>query len=240
MSELSLSSRREADEWIERGWVKVDGQVVRELGVRVHPDAVITLDPRARSEQASRITIVLHKPLGYVSGQAEDGHEPAIVLIRGDTQWSGDESGLRFDTSHLKWLAPAGRLDLDSTGLLVFTQDGRVARRLIGEDTEVEKQYEVRIEPLDDRRSFGEADLALLRQGLALDGEVLKPARVEMLEPGLLCIVLRQGKKRQIRRMCELVGQRVVELVRTRIGPITLDTLPPGQWRYVRSDESLL
>jgi 23S rRNA pseudouridine2604 synthase len=239
MSELGLASRREADEWIERGWVRVNGRVARELGVRVHPDAHIELDPRARSEQASRITIVLHKPLGYVSGQAEDGHEPAVVLIRADTQWSGDRSGQHFDPSHLKYLAPAGRLDLDSSGLLVFTQDGRVARRLIGEDTEVDKEYRVRVQPMPGAPPLGEAELQRLRHGLSLDGEPLKPAQVEALADGQLRFVLRQGKKRQIRRMCEAVGQRVDELVRVRIGPVLLGNLPPGRWRYLDPEESL-
>jgi 23S rRNA pseudouridine2604 synthase len=239
MSELGLASRREADEWIERGWVRVDGTVIRELGVRVRPDARIELDPRAQSEQASRITIVLHKPVGYVTGQAEDGHEPAVVLIRADRQWSGDTTGLRFEPAHLKYLAPAGRLDLDSSGLLVFTQDGRVAKRLVGEDTDVDKEYRVRVEPMPGAGELTPAQLDLLRHGLMLDEEALRPATVELLGPGDLRFVLRQGKKRQIRRMCEAVGQRVVELVRVRIGPVQLGDLPAGQWRYINSDESL-
>lgn len=238
MSELGLSSRREADEWIPKGWVRVDGRVVSQLGARVAPDAVITLDPRARSEQASRITVLLHKPLDVVSGQAEDGHEPAIALIRADTQWTEDSSGRSFEPDHLRYLAPAGRLDLDSTGLLVLTQDGRVARVLVGEDRTVDKTYQVRIEPMAGHAPLDDAGLALLRHGLTLDDEALLPAQVDWVEPGQLRFVLREGKKRQIRRMAEAVGQKVVALVRVSIGRVSLGDLPPGRWRYLRDDES--
>ncbi len=237
MSELGLASRREADEWIPRGWVRVNGRVVTELGIRIPPDAEITLDPRARSEQASRVTILLHKPVGVVSGQAEDGHAPAVTLIRADTQWEPGADGKRFDPSDLRWLAPAGRLDLDSSGLLVFTQDGRVARQLVGDDSTVPKEYRVRIEPMSGRGPIDATGLGLLRHGLALDGAALRPAEVDELQPGVLRIVLREGRKRQIRRMCEAVGQQVVSLVRVRIGDVALGDLPEGRWRYLRPHE---
>ncbi|MCA1480964.1 S4 domain-containing protein, partial [Bradyrhizobium sp. NBAIM08] len=141
MSELGLASRREADEWIAKGWVRVDDQVVSELGSRVVAEQRITIDARARFQQAQRVTVLVNKPVGYVSGQAEDGYEPAVVLVTPPNQWPGDRSGTRFLREHLKSLVPAGRLDIDSVGLLVLTQDGRVAKQLIGEDSEVEKEY---------------------------------------------------------------------------------------------------
>ena len=232
MSELGLCSRREADEWIENGWVSVDGTVVNALGTRIQPDARITIDSRARRMQRERVTILLNKPVGYVSGQAEDGYEPAIVLIRPENRWSEDRLSLQWKPAHLKSLAPAGRLDIDSTGLLVFTQDGRVARRLIGEDTEVEKEYLVRVEGKLPPRG-----LELLNHGLELDGEALKPARVSWQNEHQLRFVLRQGKKRQIRRMCELVGLKVTGLKRVRTGSVALGQLPAGKWRYLRPDE---
>ena len=128
MSERGLCSRREADEWIANGWVKVDGAVVQTLGARVAPEVNIEIDPAARRVQSARVTILLHKPIGYVSGQAEDGYEPATVLIRPENRWSGDDSGRRFEPRHLEGLAPAGRLDIDSTGLMVYTQDGQIGR----------------------------------------------------------------------------------------------------------------
>src|SRR5579859_130408 len=145
MSELGLCSRREADRWITNGWVKVDGQVVNTLGVRVSPDARIEIDPAAREHQSGQVTILLHKPVGYVSGQAEDGYEPAIVLIRPENRWAADPSPIQFSQGHLGALAPAGRLDIDSTGLLVLTQDGRVAKQLIGEQSDIDKEYLVRV-----------------------------------------------------------------------------------------------
>jgi 23S rRNA pseudouridine2604 synthase len=241
MSELGLCSRREADEWIPRGWVRVDGVPVTELGTRISLEARIEIDAAARSVQEERVTILLHKPVGYVSGQAEDGYTPAVALIDAETQWSEDTSGKRFQPWHRRSLAPAGRLDIDSTGLLVLTQDGRIAKTLIGEDSTIEKEYLVRVayatpEGVIDRdvqQAFPPASLRQLEHGLSLDGVPLKPAKVSWQNPEQLRFVLREGKKRQIRRMCELVGLQVVGLKRIRMGRVTLGTLPPGQWRYL-------
>jgi 23S rRNA pseudouridine2604 synthase len=231
MAERGICSRREADAYIERGLVFVNGERVSQLGTRAPADAVITLATEARAQQARQMTILLHKPIGYVSGQAEDGHKPAVTLIEAASQFSGD-SGPRFSPAHLRGLAPAGRLDIDSTGLLVLTQDGRVARQLIGDHSEIDKEYLVRIEGrLDDK------GLALLNHGLELDGRRLRQARVDRLNDDQLRFVLREGRKRQIRRMCELVGLRVTGLKRVRIGQVRLGDLPLGKWRYLRPDE---
>ena len=232
MSERGLCSRREADSYIERGWVKLDGVVVSELGAKAFPNQVITLERAAQAQQTSRVTILINKPIGYVSGQAEKGYTPAAALIDARSRYSGDRSPLRFSRGHLQGLAVAGRLDIDSQGLLVLTQDGRVARQLIGEDSDVDKEYLVRVQGrLDDR------GLALLNHGLSLDGKPLRPAKVRWQNEDQLCFVLREGKKRQIRRMCELVGLRVIGLKRVRIGRVRLGDLPQGQWRYLRADE---
>jgi len=234
MAALGLASRREADEWIAAGWVKVDGQTAV-LGLRVGPHARIEIDPRARSEQSQRMTVLLNKPVGYVSGQAEDGYAPAITLVRRENRWAEDR--LRGPAGALRGLAPAGRLDIDSTGLLVLTQDGRIARMLIGEDSRVEKEYLVRV-----RRTrpgpLPAGDFALLQHGLVLDGKPLKPAKVSWANEDQLRFVLREGRKRQIRRMCEQVGLEVTGLKRVRIGSVVLGKLPVGQWRYLRPDES--
>jgi len=235
MTAMGLSSRREADDWIAAGWVRVDGKLAV-LGQRIGPDARIDIDARARTEQAQRVTIVLNKPIGYVSGQAEDGYEPAVVLVKPENRWPEDR-GITFQRGHLRHLAPAGRLDIDSTGLLVLTQDGRIAKALIGEDSRIEKEYLVRV-----RRTqpgpLSERELALLEHGLSLDDQPLKPAKVSWANEDQLRFVLREGKKRQIRRMCELVGLEVLGLKRVRIGSVVLGKLPVGQWRYLRSDES--
>ncbi len=232
MGELGLCSRREADKWIENGWVKVDGQVVDTLGTRVSPLARIEIDQAARKHQSEQVTILLHKPVGYVSGQAEDGYEPAVVLIRPENRWSADSSPVRFHSGHLRGLAPAGRLDIDSTGLLVLTQDGRVAKQLIGENSSVEKEYLVRVEG-----RLSDEGMRRLQHGLTLDGVTLRPAQVSWQNDDQLRFVLREGRKRQIRRMCELVGLYVTGLKRVRSGNVPLGGLPVGKWRYLRPDE---
>ena len=211
------------------------------MGVRVVPTDRVTVERAAQREQAERVTILLNKPMGYVSGQAEDGHEPAVVLVTPRSHWQGDSSGRRFSPPQLRGLAPAGRLDIDSVGLLVLTQDGRVARALIGEDSDIDKEYLVRVAygdiTTDVQAAFPREQLARLRHGLSLDGQPLRPAQVDWQNPEQLRFVLREGKKRQIRRMCEQVGLKVTGLKRIRIGRVLLGQLPQGQWRYLGEHE---
>jgi 23S rRNA pseudouridine2604 synthase len=174
--------------------------------------------------------------MGYVSGQAEDGYQPAFVLVRPESRWSEDRADIKFHPSHLKSLVPAGRLDIDSTGLLVLTQDGRVAKQLIGEDTDIEKEYLVRVQ-YQKGGSLPDSELRRLRHGLSLDGKKLLPAQVEWQNEDQLRFVLKEGKKRQIRRMCEAVGLKVLGLKRVRIGRVKLGKLPPGKWRYLTPGE---
>ena len=239
MAELGLCSRREADEWIARGWVRVDGRIVSELGSRVVEGQRITIDAPAKQAQAQLVTVLVNKPVGFVSGQAEDGYQPARVLVTREKQWREDLSPIHFTPQHLRSLVPAGRLDIDSVGLLVLTQDGRVARQLIGDDSVIEKEYLVRVAAAEGR-PVAEDALARLRHGIELDGEALRPAQVDWLNEDQLRFVLTQGKKRQIRRMCEAVGLQVLGLKRVRIGGVALGNLPTGQWRYLRADESFI
>ena len=230
-----MCSRREADLWIERGWVFVDGERINELGTRIKADADISISKEAKHDQAKQVTVLLNKPIGYVSGQPEPGFTPAITLITAENQvkQSGDPE---FKPWMLRNLAPSGRLDIDSTGLLVLTQDGRVAKKLIGDDSQVEKEYLVRVEYTREGR-LPDEDLALLNHGLSLDGKQLRPCKVSWQNEDQLRFVLREGRKRQIRRMCEAVGLKVVGLKRVRIGSVPLGHLPVGQWRYLRQDE---
>ena len=232
MSERGMCSRREADLWIERGWVFVDGERLSELGSRIDPNAEVAISKEAKFDQAKQVTVLLNKPVGYVSGQPEPGFTPAITLITLDNQvrQSGDPE---FKPWMMRGLAPAGRLDIDSTGLLVLTQDGRVAKKLIGEDSQAEKEYLVRV-----GGEMIKGGLDLLNHGLELDGQALKPARVKQLNEDQLHFILKEGKKRQIRRMCELVGLRVIGLKRVRIGRVKLGELEIGQWRFLRADEA--
>jgi 23S rRNA pseudouridine2604 synthase len=236
MSELGLCSRREADEWIERGWVRVDGKVVSELGSKVLPSQIVTVERQAAAEQSKRVTVLINKPMGYVSGQAEDGYTPAIALIKAETRWEGCTAPDQFHPTQLRSLVPAGRLDIDSVGLLILTQDGRVAKTLIGETTTVEKEYLVRVQYSKEGK-LPESDLKKLNHGLWMDGKALLPAKVRWQNDDQLSFTLREGKKRQIRRMCDMVGLKVIGLKRVRIGKVKLGDLPVGQWRYLRADE---
>lgn len=236
MSELGLCSRREADEWIARGWVRVDGKVVSELGSKVLPTQRITVERQAAAEQSKRVTILINKPVGYVSGQAEDGYTPAVALVKPENRWAEDPSEENFHPTQLRSLVPAGRLDIDSVGLLVLTQDGRIAKQLIGQDTSIDKEYLVRVQYTKPGK-LPDSDLKKLNHGLWMDGKPLLPAKVRWQNEDQLSFTLREGKKRQIRRMCEMVGLKVVGLKRVRIGRVKLGELPQGQWRYLRPDE---
>ena len=232
MAARGMCSRREADRYIERGLVLVDGEVVSQLGTKVSPDAQIELAEAGRKRRDAQATFLINKPIGYVSAQPEDGHRPASDLLSKESRWKDDRTPRRFHPAQLRGLAPAGRLDIDSTGLLVLTQDGRVPRRIIGEDSEVDKEYLVRVEG-----HLSAEGLKLLNHGLSLDEKPLKPAKVNWQNEDQLRFILHEGKKRQIRRMCELVGLKVVGLKRIRIGKIMLGNLPNGQWRYLRDNE---
>lgn len=232
MAQRGLCSRREADRYIELGLVFVEGQKISTLGTKIFPDAEIELAAEGRRQQNRQVTILMNKPIGYVSGQPEDGHKAAVSIINKETHWREDLSSRTFNSAQLKGLAPAGRLDIDSNGLLVLTQDGRIARQLIGEDSSVDKEYLVRV-----TGHLSDAGLKLLNHGLSLDGKKLKPANVSWQNQDQLRFILREGKKRQIRRMCELVDLKVVGLKRIRIGKIVLGNLPNGQWRYLGEKE---
>lgn len=232
MSQRGLCSRREADRFIEQGWVKVDGEVVNTLGLKVLPNVEIELRSKARGAQAEAVTILLNKPIAYVSGQAEHDHLAAISLIRPEN-FAGKRQAGKKPYVEWKGLAPAGRLDIDSQGLLVLTKDGRIAKQLVGEHSDIEKEYLVWLDqPLEG------AQIARLQHGLELDDKPLKPAKVKQMDAQHIQMILTEGKKRQVRRMCELVGAKVVRLMRVRIGQVRLGDLPAGKWRYLLPDET--
>lgn len=232
MAERGLCSRREADAYIERGLVYVNGERIDQLGTKVSPDVRITLGTEALQAQKNLVTVILNKPIGYVSAQPEPDKIPAIRLITPDNQHKVGKR--RLQQGDLKGLAVTGRLDIDSQGLLVFTQDGRLAKRIIGEETKIEKEYLVRVQG-----KLPDDKLELLRHGLELDGKPLKPAKVEWLNQDQLRFVLKEGRKRQIRRMCELVGLKVTGLKRVRLGRLMLGDLPEGKWRFLEPGEEI-
>jgi len=227
LAQSGVCSRREADALISEGLVCVDGQVVTDAGRKLVTGQAVHLTEKAQAVLAEGITLILHKPVGYVSGQPEPGKIPAVRLLTAD-RLEGPGTPPEKDAS----LPPIGRLDEDSRGLLLLSSDGVVAKAVIGPQSELDKEYLVRVVG-----DVTERKLATLRYGLMLDGRVLKPARVSRMEPHRLRFTLREGRNRQIRRMCEMVELEVIDLIRIRIGPLRLDNLPEGRWRLLTDVE---
>ena len=228
LAQNGVCSRREAEALIARGLVSIDGAAVVDAGHKIHAGQTLVLAEAARSELQGALTVVLHKPVGIVSAQPEAGQTPAVRLLTraalvGESPIIPDR-----DTR----LAPVGRLDMDSRGLLILSEDGVVAKAVIGPASDLEKEYLVRVAGPVTERALG-----LLRHGLRLDGRQLKPAKVVVLEPQRLRFVLKEGRNRQIRRMCELVGLAVVDLLRVRVGEVRLGELAEGRWRVLTTEE---
>ena len=234
LSQKGICSRREAELFIQNGWLQVDGNVVCELGTQVDDDCQVVVDPQAQEYQKQLLTILLNKPIGYVSSQPEKNYKPAVSLIKRQAQYQSQELP---DTRTINWpingLAPAGRLDIDSSGLLVFTQDGRIARKLIASDSQIEKEYLVRVD-----KPMRAGQIKRLSHGLKLDDIILQKAIVEPLDKKYFRMILTEGRKRQIRRMCAMVGLEVVGLKRVRIGNVRLGPLRSGKWRLLGTDEN--
>ena len=227
LGQTGVCSRREADALIADGLVSVDGEVVADAGRKLEPGQTLTLSDRATAALAEGVTIVMHKPLGYVSGQPEPNKLPAVRLVT-DNNRVGEGVTPADEVS----LPPIGRLDEDSRGLLLLSSDGVVAKAVIGPQSDLDKEYLVRV-----AGDITEKKLKILRHGLMLDGRQLKPAYVSRMESFRLKFILREGRTRQIRRMCEMVDLEVVDLIRVRIGPLKLDNLPEGKWRLLTPDE---
>ena len=228
LAQNGVCSRREAEGLIGQGLVSIDGVTVVDAGHKIHPGQTLVLAERAQAGLQAALTVVIHKPVGIVSSQPEAGQVPAVRLLTRAALWG--ESPVIPDFGNR--LAPVGRLDMDSRGLLILSEDGVVAKAVIGPASELEKEYEVRVTgPVTEHK------LGLLRHGLQLDGRVLKPARVTVMAEQKLRFVLTEGRNRQIRRMCDLVELRVVDLLRVRVGSLTLGDLPEGRWRPMTADE---
>ena len=227
LGQIGVCSRREADALIADGLVSVDGEVVADAGRKLEPGQTLTLNDRATAALAEGVTIVMHKPLGFVSGQPEPNKLPAVRLVTDNNRVA--EGVTPADEVSLP---PIGRLDEDSRGLLLLSSDGVVAKAVIGPESDLDKEYLVRV-----TGDITEKKLKILRHGLMLDGRQLKPAYVSRMESFRLKFILREGRNRQIRRMCEMVDLEVVDLIRVRIGPLKLDNLPEGKWRMLTPEE---
>ena len=226
ISSRDICSRREAKELILKGYVKVDGETVKEPGLKFPNTAQIVLSEEAEELLNRKVTILVNKPVGYVSSQPEKDYIPAVQLIKASNK--DPRCKIRLRNEHLKNLAPAGRLDIDSTGLLILTQNGTLAKQIISQNSEIEKEYVIRFQG-----QLSKESLKHLNYGLSLDGKKLKPAFVKTIGENKLQFVLKEGKKRQIRRMCELVGLKVMSLKRVRVGNIKLGLLKTGSWKFL-------
>lgn len=227
LGQSGVCSRREADGLIAEGLVSIDGEVVTDAGRKIEPGQTLILSDKGEAALAAGVTILIHKPIGYVSGQPEPDKIPAVRLLT-EANRVGEGVVPAEDAS----LPPIGRLDEDSRGLLMLSSDGVVAKAVIGPQSNLDKEYLVRV-----AGDVTEKKLALLRRGLMLDGRVLKYAKVSRMEQNRLRFILTEGRNRQIRRMCEMVDLEVTDLLRIRVGPIHLNNLPEGKWRMITPEE---
>lgn len=228
LAQNGVCSRREAEALIAKGLVFIDGQRVDDAGRKIETGQTLVLNDSAQAILDTMLSIVFHKPIGIVSSLPQGDQVEAATLLTKDAQW--DEGGAVPGSGNN--LAPLGRLDRDSRGLLVLSEDGVLAKALIGPESEIDKEYMVLLTGVITPKK-----IALLRHGLELDGRKLRPAKVTQIHDQKLNIVLKEGRNRQIRRMAELVELRVVDLMRVRIGPLQLGDLPEGRWRHLSEDE---
>ena len=235
LSQAGIASRRAAEVLIAEGRVSVNGTTVREMGTKADPasDDIRVDGRRVKSVQPIR-HILLNKPAGYVTTRSDPQRRPTVIdLLRGVREY----------------VYPVGRLDYDTAGLLLFTNNGDLAARLTHPRHGIERTYEARVAGVPD-----EVAIERLRKGIPLDGRRTLPADVTLLHRGragpggagrdersdrdsTLVVTIREGRNRQVRRMCEAVGHPVRALTRTRIGPISDRRLKPGQWRDLRAEE---
>lgn len=218
-------SRREAEQYIEGGWVTVDGAVVEEPGSRVQQQQQVVLAPKASLEPAQAVTLLLHKPAGV---DVSAGAEVALQLISAENLVTGDRSGLRFLKRHLTGSTMTDVLDQDASGLLVFTQDWHIARKLVDDAAKVEQEFIVEV--------TGELmpnGLQLLNHGLSFNGKPLPPIKVSWQNETRLRFALKGVQAGQIAHMCRMVGLTIVSIKRLRIGRVPLAGLAAGQWRYL-------
>lgn len=224
LAQSGVCSRREAEQLISDGLVSIDGEVVEDVGRKILPGQTLVLADRATAKLDAAVTYMIHKPRDVVSAQPDPGQVPAARLLTRANLW-GPAKGVAIPQSG-DLLPPVGRLDKDSRGLLLLSSDGVVAKAVIGPTSDLEKEYRVAV-----MGELTEEKIALLRHGLSLDGRALRPAEVDLISDQRLRFVLREGRNRQIRRMCELVELKVVDLFRVRVGPLEMGDMPEGRWR---------
>jgi 23S rRNA pseudouridine2604 synthase len=222
--ELTRCSRSEADQYIEDGWVRVNGEVIEEPQYKVS-DELVELDPAAKLTPTEPATMLLHKPAGHDAGP---GPKPALDLVIAANRWAEDRSGIRTLKRHGVHLISVLPLEAEASGLLVFTQDGRVVRRMTEDAAKIEQEYIVEISG-----KIIAGGLARLGSGMSFHGYRLPPAKVSWQNENHLRFALKEVQPKQIRDMCAQVGLVVKSMKRLRIGRIGLAKMPVGQWRYL-------
>ncbi len=220
LSMAGFCSRRRGEVYISQARVKVNGEIITELGTRVDPENDrIEVDGQRLKQQKDLIYIALNKPRGYITS-CEQGDEPIVIDL--------------IDIPDR--IYPVGRLDATSEGLILLTDDGELAHRIAHPSYEIDKVYEVEAEG-----SLSEEERLKLERGLMLDGRLTAPAAVRVVSTArgitVAEMTIHEGRKRQVRRMFELVGHPVTRLTRTQVGPVELGELPPGRWRHLNEDE---
>ncbi len=228
MESKSIPRRREAEQYIAGGWVKVDGIVVEEPQFRV-ADQRIDIDPQADLAQAEPVTLLLHKPPGY---RTTEGEPPASQLLSPDTLWPEDRAGIRPLKKHFAQLTLCVPLETDASGLVVFTQDWRIARKLTEDAATLE--HEVIVEVAGEMAPNG---LKRLNRGIPFNGRTPPTIKVSWQNETRLRVALKGAQIGQIAHLCEAVGLQVLSMKRIRLGRVPLGKLPEGQWRYLLEDE---
>jgi len=216
LAKAGVCSRREGERFIAAGRVRVNGSVVREMGTRVDPEADrVEVDGRPVVMEEKPVYILLNKPKGYISSCRHEGEPIVIDLVPVRER-----------------VFPVGRLDKDSTGLLLLTNDGGIHHRLAHPSFDHEKEYVV-----ETKRDISDAALKKMAGGITIDGKQTRPADVRRESKNRFRIVLREGRKRQIRRMVDAVENEVKSLHRVRMAGLSLGNLPEGEWRYLKNAE---
>ncbi len=228
LGQSGVCSRREAEGLVEQGLISIDGVKVTEPGRKIEKGETLTLADAATDKLASAMSVILNKPIDYVSAHPNEGEVPAVRLLTKANLSGQSETIPDRDTR----LAPVGRLDKDSRGLLILTEDGVLTKAVIGPDADSEKEYLVTV-----NGTITHEKIRRLCHGLRMDGRALKPAIVTHEGGQVLRFILTEGRNRQIRRMAELVQLHVVDLFRIRIGHVHIGELSEGKWRTMTAGE---
>ena len=217
LSKLGYCSRAQAEQLIADGKVSVNGRVVREATTRCSMESDRITVKGVAPDKKKLVYIIMNKPAGVVTTRSDERSRKTVYELLGDVE---------------QWIFPVGRLDKETSGLLLFTNDNRFGEKLTNPDSHVPRLYRVKL-----AREITEAQLETLSAPMRIEGIQLKPARVEKLSPVLIAIEIREGKNRQIRKMCAAAGCEILSLERVKIGNLGLGGLAAGKWRYLQKDE---